>query len=84
MYKNKWFKRIVCMMMLLTLLIADIPITTFKNETTQAGGKKVNSGSKNTTAGDGHWGSTYKRTGWLVYYLHAHAPTDAGVTHAGR
>ena len=65
------------MLLMIALLITSIPINTQAST-------KVSSGSKNTVAGDGHWGSSYKRTGWLVYYLHAHAPTDAGVTHAGR
>ena len=80
MYRNKWFKTIISMLIILAILIADIPLTTFQNEVTQA----ANAQGGNSNAGKGSWGSSHNRTGWLVYYLHAHAPTDAGVTHAGR
>lgn len=61
--QQKWFKSIIFMLLMIALLITSIPITTQASET------KVTSGSKNTTAGDGHWGSSYKRTGWLVYLV---------------
>ena len=66
MYRNKWFKYIVSMLMILAILIADIPLTTFQNEVTQAEGSGTGG---NHHAGKGSWGSTYKRTGWLIYLV---------------
>lgn len=46
---------------MLTLLITSNSITVLATQ--------ANSGSSNTHAGKGSWGSTYKRTGWLVYLV---------------
>lgn len=63
--ERKWFKYIVSMLMILAILIADIPLTTFQTEVTQA----ANVTGGNSGAGKGSWGSSYKRTGWLIYIV---------------